>query len=383
MRRSIAAVVCLISLLLTSCIPAAEKDAEYKSYGEFIFPDNGGYPAIYFEFSAYGGNHGDAFDRMLVVLDELNSQVNVNLTKPSVMSDAARLNAAKSGEEVEIGAHMYALADAAKRIYADTDKKFNAAIYPLTELWGVDANGLDDSDVKLPEYGAIQAMLPDCDMDKLHIYDKDGKYFAKKDSDGLKVDFGGIAKGYAADLCADICKEYGVESAIFTLSGNLYCYGPLYEKVGKSEKWRVGVTNPNHWAQNEPQHICALNVEGTASLVTSGDYERRRRFGDLQVCHIIGSDGLPLGVIRSDESYVNTDDHVVSCTVIAESSMLCDAYATAVCLMGIKDGAAFLAEKGVDGLIFTKDGKRATIGEIDFIEGDSYNKYLSYEEIKI
>lgn len=72
---------------------------------------------------------------------------------------------------------------------------------------------------------------------------------------------------------------------------------------------------------------------------------------------------------------------MISATVVGESSMLADAYATAVCVMGLTDGAAFLEEKGYAGVIFTSDGRMKIVGSITPYGGETFDGYLGYEQV--
>ena len=84
---------------------------------------------------------------------------------------------------------------------------------------------------------------------------------------------------------------------------------------------------------------------------------------------------MPIGIAYDETAakYVQTP-HVISATIVGESSMLCDAYATAACVLGGEKAAEFLGKEGYRALIFTSDGKFAKVGEFDFSENETLYK---------
>ena len=115
-------------------------------------------------------------------------------------------------------------------------------------------------------------------------------------------------------------------------------------------------------------------------MVTSGDYERCYEFdnGDetLRVCHIIdGKTATPIGITYDETTgKYRRIDHVISATVVGESSLVCDAYATAACVVGAEKAVELIEKIGYRALIFTSDGKFAKVGDFDFSETETLYK---------
>ena len=86
------------------------------------------------------------------------------------------------------------------------------------------------------------------------------------------------------------------------------------------------------------------------------------------------------GLTDTGDRYEETA-HVISATVIGASSMLCDAYATAVSVMGLEAGAAFLESAGYRGIIFTSDKRMKTVGEVKLYDPQTYNGYKAYTAV--
>ena len=86
---------------------------------------------------------------------------------------------------------------------------------------------------------------------------------------------------------------------------------------------------------------------------------------------IDGQTLVPISLKANEDGYIENGQAVCSATVVGESSMLCDAYATAVSVMGVSKGKQFLTEKGLKGLIFTADKKCAVVGQFDFVSSET------------
>lgn len=334
---------------------------------------------ILFSAKLMGGRASYAYDRMCDLLRDIDGQVSL-----TVDSDLSKFNAAEANERVEVGKYCYEIYLAAREYYTLTDGAYNCAVAPLSRLWHVDAASLDDvassdGDVELPNEATIEAVLPVCSPLNVEAEELDGRYYITKTVNGVELDFGGIAKGYAVDKCVEILREYNISSALLDISGNAYFYGD-YVSNGKSGKWNVGVTSPRpRTPLVDRGYVCALELDGNASAVTSGDYMRYyvvHGDGNVYIPHIIGRNGVPIGVCASDGKWINSDEYVISATVIGQCSAMCDALSTAVCVLGMERGRELLQKVGCKGLIFTE--KRYTIIESVLYRPDYYDGYKAY-----
>lgn len=335
---------------------------------------------IVFSASIYGGDEKSAIADMLAIADELDASVNINRTD-SLLS---AFNASRAGETTEVDRHAYYLAVKSKDIYLKTDGAFDPSLSGVSRLWEVDADGINAyayggaKKESLPDIEEVKALGGKSGMDGFTAEEKDGKYYLTKTADGVTLDFGGVAKGYLADECRKICETRGVTSALIKISGNIYLIGDYRD--GNSDKpWGVGVINPRG-GDGKNAYVCGFYERGGVSVVTSGDYERSYdyTYGEetLKLCHIIdGKTAMPIGIAYDETAakYVQTP-HVISATIVGESSMLCDAYATAACVLGAEKAAEFLGKEGYRALIFTSDGKFAKVGEFDFSENETLYK---------
>ncbi len=134
---------------------------------------------------------------------------------------------------------------------------------------------------------------------------------------GMRIGFGGIGKGYAAEMAKALLINLGVESGIINASGDLTAWG--LQPDGRP--WRIGIANPER-----PQDIFSyLDISGKA-VATSGNYEKYIMIGGKKYSHTIDpKTGLPISGIKS-------------VTVISGNAEFADAMATPIAVMGIKAG---------------------------------------------
>lgn len=134
---------------------------------------------------------------------------------------------------------------------------------------------------------------------------------------GMRIGFGGIGKGYAAEMAKKKLIENGVESGIINASGDMSCWG--HQPNGK--KWTIGIANPDHPAAA----FSYMEISGKA-VATSGNYEKYILIDGKKYSHTIDpKTGLPITGIKS-------------VTVISQNAEFADAMATPIAVMGIKAG---------------------------------------------
>lgn len=371
MKRRNAVILSLIltavAVLSTGC--SGEK---YYSQSKTVFSSS-----IVFSAQIMHADGKGVYEQMYSAVQEIGQTVN------AVDENSAlyKFNQSSATDWTEVNEHFYNLASTAKSVYEKTDGAFNCAVLDATKLWGVDSVGIANygygqgQPTALPSPSELTALKQSASMDNLSVKTESGKYYIRKTIPDLKLDFGGLAKGYCADLCAEIARNRGVKSALIDISGNIVLVGDYYEN-GNPKKWGVGVINPRKTASNS-RYVCGFKTNGGVSIVTAGDYERYYSFdyGDgekLRVCHIIdGQTLIPISLKTGGQGYEENAQAVCSATVVGESSMLCDAYATAIAVMGVERGKQFLTDEGLSGLIFTADKKRAVVGQFDFVSSQT------------
>lgn len=148
----------------------------------------------------------------------------------------------------------------------------------------------------------------------------------------IKIDLGGIVKGYAVDRAKDILVFRGIENALISIGGNIFALGSPPRK----DSWRIGIRDP----KSRSKIMRKLNLEDRA-VSTSADYER------------------PFHII--DPSSGKPSDEVMSVTIVANSAEEADALSTAVFVTGPERGLELVASfKDVEVFIVGKNSKLIT-----------------------
>ena len=159
---------------------------------------------------------------------------------------------------------------------------------------------------------------------------------------GVRINLGGIAKGYVVERGVDILRAQGVEHAIVTAGGDSRLLGDR-----RGQPWLVGIRDP----RKEGKVAISLPLQDEA-ISTSGDYERFFEENGVRYHHIIQpKTGMPATGVHS-------------ATVIGPDAVLTDALSTSVFVMGVDKGLRLIATLpdyesiviDADGKIFYSDG---------------------------
>jgi FAD:protein FMN transferase len=163
------------------------------------------------------------------------------------------------------------------------------------------------------------------------------KYTVFLKEKGMRIGFGGIGKGYAAERAKYVLQQAGVESGIVNAAGDLTAWG--HQPDGK--EWTIGIADPNaiHHA------FSYLSITNMA-IATSGNYEKYVMIDGKKYSHTIDpKTGLPVSGIKS-------------VTIISPNAEIADAMATPVMIMGIKAGLGMINQMKGIGCIIIDDNDR-------------------------
>jgi len=219
------------------------------------------------------------------------------------------------------------LINAALDYAGQTGGRFNPAIGPLVDLWGI---GTENA--RVPGQDEIDRVLPLLDWTKLKMEGNELTAPA-----GTSLDLGGIAKGYAADRISAFLQDEGIDRGIINFGGNVLVMG------GKPDGslWKIGLQNPR---TERGDYVGVLSLKAMA-MVTSGNYERFFEQDGKRYHHILDSDtGYPV------------DNNLAAVTIVTPLSVNADALSTSLYAMGLKEGMAFAESHDYFEAIFiTKD----------------------------
>lgn len=155
---------------------------------------------------------------------------------------------------------------------------------------------------------------------------------------GMKIGFGGIGKGYAAQRASQVMRSMGINSGLINASGDLMCWGT----PPGLNSWEVNIPDPKNRA-----HSAAVFNIPSGAIVTSGDYENYLLIDGVRYSHIVDPrTGHPVRLLKS-------------VTVICPNPELGDALATAISVLGPIDGVALIDQLiGVECLVIDGEGNK-------------------------
>lgn len=313
MKRLICALLAAALLCLSGC--SAQQPPEQLS----LFAMD-----TYMTLAAYGENAADALAACGQELNRLEQQ----LSRTRENSPIWLLNAL--GCE-QMSQEIVELLEAALHYSALTGGAFDITIAPLVNLWNITGDA-----PYLPRQDEIDALLPLVGAEHVHIDPIDSSIVSL--DAGCAIDLGGIAKGYASDRMAALFDEYGVDSALVSLGGNVYARGT---KPG-GQAWTVAIQHPE-----ADSYACLLTLTD-AFAVTSGGYQR----------YFTGPDGVVYQHILDPKTGWPVQGDLLSVTIVAGSGTMADAYSTALYVMGAETAQAFWRQhQDFDMVLITTDGR--------------------------
>ncbi|WP_262315688.1 FAD:protein FMN transferase [Lacticaseibacillus parakribbianus] len=267
-----------------------------------------------------------AFDR----IEALADAITVNQKGSQV--DA--INAAAGEKAVKVDPDVFNLVKYAKNWSEKSNGSFDLAIGPITSLWHIGFN-----DARKPAQSEIDAVLPLVHYQDVELNAAKRTVYLKKK--GMKIDLGGIAKGYITDLATATMKANGVTTAILDLGGNIYVLGHSPKAPGKD--WTIGIQDPKKTRGTSIGTLPASNQ----TIVTSGIYERYLKVDGKIYMHLMNpKTGYPF------------DNNLMGVSIITKKSVNGDALSTATFDKGLRGGLAFIEkQKDAEAIFITKDKK--------------------------
>lgn len=267
------------------------------------------------------------FEDLQNKLKEIETTMTINA---DVNSEIEQINNAAGKEAVKVSEDTFYVIKTAYEFTKKTEGRFDITVGALVKLWNI---GFENA--KVPSEEAITSALQNIGIEDVALNEED--HSVKLEREGMLIDLGAIAKGYAADAIVKILKENGYEKAIINLGGNVICIGVKPD----GNPFKVGIRDP----QGEATTFIGIVTVRENSVVTSGIYERNFVENDILYHHILDTiTGFPV------------DNNLESVTIITEKSIDADALSTGVFSMGLERGFEFVQQlEGVDAIFVTKN----------------------------
>jgi thiamine biosynthesis lipoprotein len=265
---------------------------------------------------------GCRFDITLVAKDKTEADLYIDMAVAEISrieklisswdanSETSRINKSAGKQAEKVSPELFMLIDRAIRISKLTDGAFDISYASMDRIWK-----FDGSMTEMPSEEEIKASVAKVGYKNIELDKNASSVFLKLP--GMKIAFGAIGKGYAADKAKQLLLKNGVSAGIINASGDMNTWG----KQPDGTAWKVAITNP----MNKDKAFALLPITEGA-VVTSGDYEKFVNFNGKRYAHIIDPrSGYPASGI-------------ISATVFAPKAELADALATSIFVMGIDAG---------------------------------------------
>lgn len=241
-------------------------------------------------------------------------------------SELSEVNAAAGRKPIRVSPETFRILEQAVQYAEISGGAFDVTAGALSGVWKTAIRA-----GRLPDREIIRHRKEKIGWEKMRLdYARRTVYLTEE---GMKIDLGGIAKGYAADWICGYFRSAGVKNARINLGGTIRLLG---------EGRLIGIRNPFQ----EENHCIGKLMAADEAIVTSGIYEQYARIGGRMFHHILDPrTGCP------------SQSGLVSVTLTGPHAAELDALATAVLVLGADQGARLLKQKDIGAILITDRGK--------------------------
>lgn len=284
-------------------------------------------------------DHSRAVDKaeLQAAVDAALSRVNTQMSNWDAGSEISRFNAAAEGDSLNVSPELAQVMQAAQEVNAASAGSFDVTVGALIDLWGFGAGA---SRGEMPAEAEIAEAMACCGQSRSVALQ--GTELTKLNG-GANVYLSSIGKGFGVDQVAQVMAGFGISDYMVEIGGDLYAAG----RNPDGQPWQIGIETPQAFDRGISQ-VVGLTGMGMA---TSGDYRNFFDHDGQRFSHIIdATTGRPV-----------THD-TASVTVLTDSAMQADAWATALLVLGRERGleiaerqglAALFIERGTEGFVST------------------------------
>ena len=267
-------------------------------------------------------------------------------------SEISKINRNAFKEAVSINQPTYMVLQKSIEYSKQTDGAFDITVGPLVELFRK-----AKQQQSLPTQEEINDARSKVGYEKLKLDDEN--WTVQFTVEGMRLDLGGIAKGYAVDKAVEVMQGRGAIGGMVDLGGDIRCFGAPFK--GRNY-WIIGLQNPNT-NKNSTKNEVLLKLKMTNEAVaTSGDYQQFFEIDGKRHSHII------------DRKTGTSAEGLSSVTIIANKAIDADALATTVSVMGVEKGLELIDEiQDVEAILITSGP------EFKLIKTPGVEKYIKYD----
>jgi len=279
------------------------------------------------EITAYGPQAEEGVKESFVEIHRLHSLAN-NFDENSQVS---KINQVAGKNKVLAESDLIAIVNHSRDFSSKLGGAFDVTIGPLTELWGIGRKG-----EYIPSQAEIEQSLSLVDYRLIEVDETANTIYLPKA--GMRLDLGGIAKGYAVDKVIEILKAKGITSALINAGGDVRVIGNKPDGT----PWRIGVQHP----RLADEISAKLSLSQWDTMVTSGDYQRFIMKDGIRYSHIL------------DPRTGRQLSEIASVTIVTNNSEDGDVLSTGVFVLGVEKGLELLKKfPGNEAIIIAVDGR--------------------------
>jgi len=259
-------------------------------------------------------------------------------------SELSKVNRKAFPGPVKVSDELFGILQKSVEFSRLSNGAFDITVGPLVDLWhkAGEANSMPDADALADARAKVgyEKLILDANEQTVR--------FAV---DGMRLDLGGIAKGYSVDTAVEVMKQKGAVAGMVDSGGNIYCFG----KPADKNVWLIGIQDP--CLENE-EPLMVLKLTDYA-VATSGDYRRFVTVGGKKVSHII------------DTNTATGAHKLAGDTIIAPTALQADALSTIVNVLGAEKGLALIKSlSGIECILITQGP------EYNVIKSDGAKAYI-------
>ncbi len=272
-------------------------------------------------------------------------------------SEISRLNRNGFKEAVLLSQPTYEVIQKSIQFSRLTDGAFDITVGPLVDLFRT-----EKEKQVLPSQDEIAEARSKVGFEKLKLDDQNR--VVQFTLDGMRLDLGGIAKGYAIDKAIEAMQSHGAIGGMVDIGGDIRCFGaPLKNKP----HWTIGLQNPDVEQDTAEQELTLKLKLADGAVATSGDYQQFVIIEGRRRSHII------------DRRTGTSAEGLSSVTIIADNATDADALATAVSVMGPEKGLDLIEKlPGTEAILITSrpEPVPGIVEEYQLIKTTGAEKYI-------
>ena len=266
---------------------------------------------------------GSVFQITLVDSDSISAHQNINkaileierienlISEWRPQTQISQVNQNAGIKPVKVDKEVFELTKKAIWFSEISNGAFDISIVAMDKIWK-----FDGTMEKLPSKKAIRNSIVNVNYKNIVLDSINSTIFLSKK--GMKIGFGSIGKGYAADKARKLLQESGIIAGIINAAGDIATWGT---QIG-GNPWRIGVNNPLETGET----IEILEFSGNNAVTTSGNYEKYAEINDKRYSHII----------NPKTGYPSTE--LISVTIIGPNAEMCNGFSTSIMVLGLEKG---------------------------------------------